>query len=283
MPNWIDLYTRELNELGPTGLTAMLEAGRRWDLAPVLAARGVIVFPHAAPHDCAHQTAAAVHACLDSGADKVLVVGVLHGWTPEMTDARQRVAAGEDLTGHPLRGLHGPDLPHSRPEWRLDHSLLTWRRLWRAECARRGVAGPVVREVFPFLAGMHPQTLPHYDALAHWAEDAVIVATTDPFHHGIGYGDGPGAARAPDAGGLDLAAASIAESQRLLAARDYPAYLRHCLAARSDARDAGPLYRELRGPLECEVLDLVASDMTAAYEAPPPTWVAAALMACRPV
>ncbi len=282
MPKWIDLYSREMDELGPTGMAAMLDAGRQWDLASVLTAGGVVVFPHAAPHECAHQTAAAVHACLDSGADKVLVIGVLHGWTPEMKDARERVAAGEDFTGHPLRGIHGPDMPHSRPEWQLDHSLITWRRLWHMECERRGVTGPAVCEVYPFLAGVDPTTLPHFDAVARWAEDAVIVATTDPFHHGIGYGDTPATARAPHDGGLDRAAASIVEGQRLLAARAYPAYLRHCLQARSDARDAGPLYRELCGPLDCEVLDLTASDMTAAYAAPPPTWVAAALLACRP-
>ena len=180
MPKWIDLYSREMDELGPTGMAAMLDAGRQWDLASVLTAGGVVVFPHAAPHECAHQTAAAVHACLDSGADKVLVIGVLHGWTPEMKDARERVAAGEDFTGHPLRGIHGPDMPHSRPEWQLDHSLITWRRLWHMECERRGVTGPAVCEVYPFLAGVDPTTLPHFDAVARWAEDAVIVATTEP-------------------------------------------------------------------------------------------------------
>ncbi len=283
MPNWIELYSRQLDELGAAGLDALLAAGRRWDLAPTLTARGVVVFAHAAPVDCGHQTAAAIHACLDSGADKVLVVGLLHAWTPEMQAARQRVVDGEDLTGHPLRGLHGPDLPNSRSEWQLDHSLVAWRRLWQAECARRGVAGPQVREVFPFLAGARPATLPNYDAIARWAEDAVVVATTDAFHHGIGYGDGPDVARAPEAGGLALAAASIAESQRRLAAGDYADYLSHCVVARNDARDTGPFYRALRGPFACTVLDLVASDMAATYEAPPPTWVAAALMDCRPV
>jgi hypothetical protein len=284
VPNWIELYTRQLDDLDKSGLTGLLDAGRRWNLAPTLEDRGVVVFAHAAPLDCGHQTAAAVHACLDSGADKVLVVGVQHAWTPEMQAARQAAVDGADLTGHPLRGLHGPDLPNSRSGWQLDHSLLAWRRLWQAECARRGVAGPQVREVYPFLAGPQPDTLRNYDIVARWAEDAVVVATTDAFHHGIGYGDGPDVAREPTAGGgLALAAASIAESQRRLAAGDYASYLRHCVVARNDARDTGPFYRALRGPFTCSVLDLIASDMAAIYAAPPPTWVAAALMACRPV
>jgi hypothetical protein len=203
-----------------------------------------------------------------------------------MQEARDRVAAGEDLTGHPLRGIHSPDLVHSRDEWMLDHSLISWRFFWQLECKRRGLDNPKtrpqVREVYPFLAGDEPQTLPNYDEIAKWAEDAVIVSTADPFHHGIGYGDDPAVARAPEGGGLELARAGIHEANRLLAEANYPAYLQQCVTARNDARDAGPLFRQLRGPLQPELLDLGASDMATIYQAPPPTWVAAALVAWHP-
>jgi hypothetical protein len=215
-----------------------------------------------------------------------LVIGVLHACTPLMQEARNRLAAGEELTGHPLRGIHGPGLPHSRDEWQLDHSLISWRFFWNLECTRRGLQNaqtrPHMREVYPFLAGDEPRTLSHYAEIAKWAEDAVIVSTADLFHHGIGYGDDPTVARAPEDGGLELARAGIHEGNRLLAAADYPTHLQHCVATRSDARDAGPLFRQLRGPMQPELLDLTASDMASIYEAPPPTWVAAALVAWHP-
>jgi hypothetical protein len=56
--------------MGERGTLERLERGREWDLAPTLAARGVVVFPHAGVLDCGHQVAAAVHGCLDSGADR---------------------------------------------------------------------------------------------------------------------------------------------------------------------------------------------------------------------
>ena len=44
------------------------------------------------------------------------------------------------------------------------------------------------RRALPVLAGGHPERLPGIEELAVLAEDAVIVSTADPFHHGIGYG-----------------------------------------------------------------------------------------------
>lgn len=283
--DWPALYTQQHAALTAAQIDAILAQGRQWQLWSLLQAGGVVVFPHAAVVDCGYQVAAAVDAVLASGAAKVLVVSVLHAWTEQMADARNRLAAGEALTQHPLRGIQGPKIANSREEWRLDHALISWRFFWDAACERRGLsqaARPHVREVYPFLAGDEPHTLSHYDEVARWAEDAVVVATTDPFHHGIGYGDDNSVARAPEDGGLALARASIDESNRLLADADYAAYLQHCVRARNDARDAGPLYRALRGPLRPEVLDLTSSDMTQFYAAPPPTWVAAALVAWHP-
>jgi hypothetical protein len=284
--DWPKIYTEQHAALTPAQIDHILSHGllhgRQWQLGALLQAGGVVVFPHAAVLDCGYQVAAAIHAALDSGSDKVLVVGVLHAWTEEMSDARNRLAAGEELTSHPLRGIQGPEIPTSRQEWRRDHALISWRFFWQAECNRRGIpqqARPQVQEVYPFLAGDQPDSLPYYDEIARWAEDAVIVSTADPFHHGIGYGDDTTVARAPQAGGLELARASILESNRLLAAADYAAYLQQCVRARNDARDAGPLFRELRGALQPELLDLTSSDMTTFYAAPPPTWVAAALVA----
>lgn len=91
----LDLYRREHAALGEKGTLELLERGREFDLSDTLSAGGVIVFPHSGVADCGHQIATAVHACLDSGADKVLVISVLHAFTDEMQDARVRVAEGE--------------------------------------------------------------------------------------------------------------------------------------------------------------------------------------------
>ena len=153
------LYRREHNELGETGTLELLEKGQEFDLSSTLEAGGVIVFPHSGVADCGHQIASAVHACLDSGADRVLVVSVLHAFTDEMQNARVRVAEGEDPVNFRHWGIQGPGL-EGLHNWEHDHVLMSWRHLWDAETLRRGIEGPEVIERFPYLAGGHPERLP---------------------------------------------------------------------------------------------------------------------------
>ncbi|MBO9373944.1 MAG: hypothetical protein J7459_11340 [Chloroflexus sp.] len=272
-----DLYRAEHEALGERGGYELLDKARQWDLTSVLTSGGVIVFPHASVADCGHQIAAAVHACLDSGADRVLVISVLHAWNDEMEQARRRVAAGGSPAAEHYWGIQGPGLNRGN-EWELDHALYSFRFFWQLETRRRGIRGPQVIERYPYLAGGHPEALPGIEALVELARDAVIVSTADPFHHGIGYGDPPEQSLAPEAGGLELARHTIEEGMNLLAAGDYWGYNQHCVRAKSDARDAGQVFRFLRGPLQGEILDLVASDATTLYQTPPPTWVAAPLV-----
>jgi hypothetical protein len=274
------LYRREHEELGDVGTLRQLEEARQWNLAPTLAAGGVIVFPHAGVEDCGHQIAAAVHACLDSGAERVIVISVLHAFTDEMEDARMRVAAGEPPANFRHWGIQGTGLS-TGDEWRGDHALYSFRHFWAAETKRRGIQGPEVLERYPYLAGGKPEELPGIDELAALAEDAVIVSTADPFHHGIGYGTPPEETYAPDAKGLAVARASIQEGIDLLAAGDYWGYNQQCVRAKSDARDAGQVFRYLRGPMRGEILDLVYTDSASLYNTPPPTWVAGALIEWR--
>lgn len=273
----LDLYQREHQALGEQGTLELLERGRQWDLSSTLSAGGVIVFPHAGVADCGHQVAAAVHACLDSGADKVLMVSVLHAFTDEMQEARVRVAAGEDPAGFRHWGVQGPGLPGLQ-NWQHDHVLMTWRHLWAAETHRRGIEGPQVIERFPYLAAGRPWDLPGIEELVEIAKDAVIVSTADAFHHGLGYGDPPERSYDPHKGGLDLARKTIEEGIDILGKGDYWGYNQHCVEAKSDARDAGQVFRYLRGPMSGRILDLGYSVADELYKAPPPTWVAAALV-----
>jgi len=272
-----ELYAKEHAELGRDGTIRQLEEARQWDLAPTLSSGGVVVFPHAGVADCGHQIAAAVHAALDSGADRVLVISVLHAFNDEMEEARIRVANGGDVTQEKYWGIQGPGIEGERQEWQQDHALTSWRHFWQAETERRGVAGPEVIERYPYLAGGKPEQLPGFDELARLAEDAVIVSTADPFHHGIGYGTPPEESYDPHEGGLELARRTLEEGVELLAQGDYWGYNQHCVAAKSDARDAGQLFRYLRGPMQGEILDLTYTDASEMYNQPPPTWVATAL------
>ncbi len=271
------LYRSEHEAMGEKGTLERLERARQWNLAPTLQNGGVIVFPHAGVLDCGHQIAAAVNACLDSRTARVIVVSVLHAFSDEMEDARIRVASGQEPSQFPFWGIQGPGL-NGRHEWRGDHALMSFRHFWAAETRRRGIQGPQVIERYPYLAGGKPDQLPGIDELARLAENAVIVSTADAFHHGIGYGDPPEKSYDPDQGGLELAARTIQEGMDILGRGDYWGYNQHCVRAKSDARDAGQVFRYLRGPMRGRILDLTYSDASDLYRQPNPTWVAAALM-----
>ncbi len=276
------VYKEEHDALDEAATLCLLEEGRRWNLAPTLEAGGVLVFAHAGVNDCGHQAAAAIHACLDSGADRVLLVCVLHSLSEEMELARVRVAQGGDLAQEPLRGIQGPGLA-GREEWRWDHSLYSFYLLWEAELARRGIEGPKVIVRYPYLAGGRPDTLPGIEELEEIARDAVVISTADSFHHGISYGDPADKAFFPATGGLALARSRIQEGIDLLARGDYWGYNQHCVSAKSDARDAGQVFRYLRGPMSGTILDLTYTDTTDLYNAPAPSWVAAAMVDWMPL
>ena len=275
------LYKREHAALGEKGtaqhLLKGLELSQNHSLETTLAQGGVLVFPHAGVQDCGYQVAACVHAALDSGADRVLVISVLHAFTDEMERARQAVAAGQAASDFPFWGVQGPGL-ETRQEWRGDHALMSWRYFWDAAVKERGLEQPPkVTERYPYLAGGSPETLPGIADLKELAKDAVIVSTADAFHHGIGYGDSVEASFYPDEEGLMRAKEVLEEGMAILEGGDYWGYNEHCVRAKSDARDAGQVFRYLRGDMKGRVLDLTYTDASELYSAPPPTWVAAAL------
>ncbi len=108
------LYKREHEELGGEGTLRQLEEARKWDFSGTLAAGGVVVFPHAGVHDCGPQIAAAVHAALDSGADKVLVISVLHAFTQESTGRARNGRATMPCTAGAISGRPRPNGAASR-------------------------------------------------------------------------------------------------------------------------------------------------------------------------
>lgn len=282
VPDFKAITERKHAALGAEETQRILDAGRAWDLAPTLRDGGAVIFPHASIEVCGYQTAAAVHACLDSGARRVLVLGVLHALNDDLEAARVRVANGADVTQEPAWGIQGPGLP-GREDWRGEFSLLNFLYLWEAETKRRGIAGPELIIRYPYLAGGRPEILPGIAELQAIAWDAVVVATMDPFHHGIGYGDTPETALTPEQGGLDLARKRILEGFAILKRGDYWGFNQHCVATKSDGRDMGQALRYLLGPQNAQILDILADDMTVPYNKPAPTWVCGALIALQPV
>ncbi len=235
-------YIREHEALGETGTLEHLEKSQQWDLSGTLSGGGVLVFPHTSVQDCGYQVAACARACLDSGADRVVVISVLHAFTDEMEQARRRVAAGGDPSKEATWGIQGTGISGGREEWKKDHALMSWRHFWNAEVRRRGLPAsrtPEVFERYPYLAGGKPDQLPGIEELAALVKDAVIVSTADAFHHGIGYGDTPEDSYQPNEEGLRHAQSVIEDGIHILETGDYWGYNQHCVAAKSDARELG--------------------------------------------
>jgi len=72
IPDFKAATQRAHTELDEAAAHLLLDAGRAWDLAPALRARGALIFPHVSIGVCGHHIASVIHACLDSGAPKVL-------------------------------------------------------------------------------------------------------------------------------------------------------------------------------------------------------------------
>jgi hypothetical protein len=267
------LYRDQLDRLGQIGAEAMLGEARRWDLSDVLAGGGVLTFAHVNVADCGIHVAAAVNACLDSGADTVLAIGVVHASTDEMEVARQDVASGGSPSRHATWGIQGPGIDF-RDEWSRDHSLRALRYFWEAATAARGITGRRLVERYPYLAGGQPGDLRNIDETAAIAEGAVIIATGDQFHHGIAYGTPQDLAMDADESGLAAARESMETGVGLIESGDYWGYNEHCVTAKSDDRDVAQLYRFLRGPLTGSVIDIAHSDFTELYGQPAPSWAA---------
>ncbi len=277
----IALYSKEHQDLGKKGTQERLERGRllasQHGLAATLQQGGVLVFPHAAVAECGYQIAACVHAALDCGLKRVVFISVLHAFSQAMEDARQAVASGAEPSDFEFWGIQGEGFGE-RIEWTGDHAPMSWRHFWNAEVKRRGLTHPPeMLEVFPYLAGGKPELLPRISELQDLCEGAAIVSTADAFHHGIGYGDRPENSFEPNVQGLARAKEVLDEGIGILETGDYWGYNQHCVTAKSDARDAGQVFRYLRGNMKGKVIDLTYSDASELYNSPKPTWVAAAL------
>ena len=187
-PRAFDQYYQEPKIFGE-GMNALMDQGKKWgkELANTLNAGGSALFPHTFLSQCGYQIAAVVHAILDSGADQALVLGVFASHVKIFVQARSKELNEEDISTEVSRGVFGPDVdPHNclKNEFSLD----LFKILFEFEVKRRGVKPPKLIERYPSLVNREPAKLPGIKELERIAKDAVIVATDDMCHHGIGYG-----------------------------------------------------------------------------------------------
>jgi len=277
IPDFKKDHTERQKRLTEAQINEIFRQAEQWDLSETLRRGGSLIFPHSTIEVSGVYTAAAVNACLDSGADRVIVLGVLHALTDELNQARIRVADGGKPEDEELRGIQGPALK-GRREWENEFSLLNFQFLWDCAVRIRGIRAPELVMRYPYLAGGKPETMPGIEELEALVRDSVIVATTDPYHHGIGYGDAPENSFYPESGGLNLARKKISEGLELLSEGSYWKYNQHCVKVKSDGRDTGQVLRHLTGPFRGEILGLVSDDMSEMYGKIKPTWVAGALI-----
>ena len=278
---WKRFYAAERASLGERGLDELCERAS----ALPLTAGGAIVFPHTKLADSGVLVASAALSVVCAGHSEVLALGVLHGPRAEDAGLVRRARAGDSQARDVLRRVHGPGVAEDRGSWSAEFSLDNFEALLETAARRKRKRCPRVIARYPFLTGDEPGSLPGLDELQRQlARGCALVATTDPLHHGAGYGTPPDARQrrvAPQT--LEFARARVGEQFALLVRHEFAAFSKLADAVHSDFRDAGPVLALLmhRPSAYCiHALELV--DYADALAAPQPTWVAAALGVFQP-
>ncbi len=267
-------YYSQGDVLGKRGVHQILDAGRSWDVSGALRNRGSAIFPHTYLSSCGDQIAAVVHGCLDSGADQVLVLGVVHNRSNEkLRDARLQEMQGKKLTDETYWGVF--------PTFEGEYSLFHFKTLWEAEVKRRGIKAPKLIVRYPCLVNARPECLLGIEELQRIAKDAVVVSTGDLVHNGVAYKTDSQLEIGPHSEGF--ARDSIHEGFKLLENGKYREYYHHCIKYRNDAKDTCTVIQHLLGPLKANILDLRLVDTGDLFiDNPSPSWVAASLVTLEP-
>ena len=271
---WKAFYARERESLGGVGLTERLDRAPKVELRPGEA----LIFPHTMLAATGHLTAAVVSAVVQSGAEEVLALGVLHGGREQDAKRVKRARAGDPIARGALRRVHTGEDAVCAEEFSLDG----FTALLALESARAGKKPPRVVARYPFLVGDDLARLPGLDDVIRLAERMPLVGTTDPMHHGAGYGTPEHARRGEhEETTMAFARFSIQKQLDLVLGAKWTAFQQLTELVRSDFRDVGPvLARALRGGAERrgEILELPLVDYAEVLGAEHPTWVAGPLM-----
>jgi hypothetical protein len=266
---WRRFYALERAALGEAGLRRLL------DEAPPMAlpAGGAIGFPHTLLRVTGRMVASVARAVVDAGAERVLAIGVLHGCRERDAAEVARARSGDPDAVRLLRRVHGPDLAGDEGRWTEEFSLDGFAALLTLAARVAGRRPPALIPRYPFLVG-DPTTLPGRDALL--ADADAVVVTTDPMHHGHGYGTPPEAI-VPTSAAEPALAAQLAD----LGEGRWEAFAARCAAVRSDFRDAGPAMALRIGRFSAQIHEVACVDYSAVLGSPPPSWVAAGRFTVR--
>jgi hypothetical protein len=277
---WKEFYAQERADLGAAGLEALVDGAPDVERPAI----GAIVFPHTRLRVSGRLVAAAAKAVVRSGAREVLALGVLHGARRADSAQVALARAGDPSARDALRRVHGPGVEDDADHWSEEFSLDNFEALVAVAARMLGREAPRIVKRFPFLVGATPDDVRGLDDLrVTLARGAVLVATTDPIHHGVGYGTVPGELRPlGDAATEAFARATVEEGLALLARRAYADFAQHAAAHRSDFRDVGPtLAALLPTPFSFEVHAMTLVDYSTTLDAAAPTWVAGPLTILR--
>lgn len=318
--DWKRYYAEEL--ASPRGRAAALGALARHGrgdthVQAVLQAGGVVSFPHVSIHDAADALARVAQSILTMGAARVVALGVLHGGTLPVAWREAHLAlqgtgaqaeqAFQQLGGAwiargavqtPFGSVDEGALPACAALLREDPALLCnefsldlFLALLAAAAQGRGVRPPPVTRLFVSATRRPDGSFQPAGALAQVVgsmvdADTVCVATGDLVHVGNAYTPAAEMAALPaDADALQatLLAQIAAMHTAALLQRDQAAAWAIGTRLRSDQRHLLPVIAELLGPsAEAELLSFRLSDYAGINGVPPPSWVAAALVAFRP-
>lgn len=280
---WKTYYIRERESMGEAGLRACLERAPHVEWP----SGGALIFPHTRLDTSGPLAAAAALAVWRTGCDEVLALGVLHG-ARETDAALVSQARAEDPDARrTLRRVHGPGIPGDGGHWHEEFSLDGFCALLDTAARREGRRPPRVVCRYPFLVGDSPADLPGIDELTGLvAGGALLVATADPVHHGVGYGTpAENCRQVNDLHTQPFAEETVRTHLGLLTRRDFARFQRHAAEIRSDFRDGGPVTTHLMSAasrLESTLHSLAIVDYADILQAPDPTWVAAALASLAP-
>ena len=268
---WKQFYAAERARLGAEALLAMVDAAEPLDVRD----GGAIVIPHTRIEVTGNQIAVAVATVLASGAERVLALGVLHGARRTDRDLVSAARAGDGDAITTLRGVHD-EHGLAAEEFSLDGFV----EMLTLAADRAGRSVEVARR-YPFLVGEEPASLDGLEELEQLVGDgALLVATTDPIHHGYAYGTAPSECLDPD-DPRTMAVAQSAIDDQLAALSDhrFGEFAQLAEQHRSDFRDTGPALAQLVGRgFASEIHDLALVDYSDVLEAARPSWVAGALV-----
>ncbi len=266
-------YASERELLSSDEINDLLDRGLQFEsqttLTQTLSEGGSALFPHTHIRSCGDQTAAVALSCLaacqKTGKNQILLIGVLHSMNDTLRNALMKELDNADLSDEPCRGIFGPGLPYEAiysQEFSLDNFVFLLDKATK----QAGIESPKVIIRYANLAQGHPETLPRIEEIKKIAQESIVVATADLYHHGVCYKVLPEDALPISPAAINFAKDRIETGLKLLSKCTYLEYRDYQLKNFSDSKEIGQLLMYLLGPLDGEIRDFRLVDVSHMFE-----------------